>query len=202
MLIFTLCISLIPITIITSLGYFHARSTIRKETLEWMTSVAASRKISAVSVVDAKRARTVDFSSDGFIRDSLEEIEWGGIREQRAVRVLNKHLLLNKMPLDPYIVAIEVVDREGIVVASTSEAMIGRDISNEDIFTQATDSIYNRPYISKSYISPFLDKNEIDISAPITSRRGVETIGVIINHYDLTFLNEIVADRTGMGKTG
>ena len=167
-----------------------------------MTSVAASRKISAVSVVDAKRARTVDFSSDGFIRDSLEEIEWGGIREQRAVRVLNKHLLLNKMPLDPYIVAIEVVDREGIVVASTSEAMIGRDISNEDIFTQATDSIYNRPYISKSYISPFLDKNEIDISAPITSRRGVETIGVIINHYDLTFLNEIVADRTGMGKTG
>ncbi|MEE9584257.1 MAG: EAL domain-containing protein [Candidatus Brocadiales bacterium] len=202
MLVFTLCISLIPIAIITSLSYFYTRSTIKKETLEWMTSVAASRKISAVSFVDAKRARTVDFSSDGFIRDSLEEIEWGGVREQRAVRVLNKHLLLNKMPLDPYIVAIEVADREGVVVASTSEAMIGRDISNEDIFTQATDSVYYRPYISRPYLSPFLHVNEIGISVPITSRRGVETIGLIINHYDMTFLNEIVADRTGMGKTG
>ncbi len=202
LLIFTLCISLIPIAIIMTMGYFHARHTIKRETLEWMTSVAASRKLYAVSLVDAKKARTIDFSSDGFIRDSLEEIEREGFLGQETVNALNRHLLVNKMPLDPYIAAIEVVDRDGRVVAATSEAMIGRNISDQDIFTQVIDEVYSRAYVGRAHTSPFLDIKEIDISAPLTSRRGVETIGVIINHYDLTFLNEIVVDRTGMGKTG
>ncbi len=80
LLIFSLCISLIPIFAITTMGYFHATRTLKKQTLEWLTAVAESRKIHAQSFMEAKSGRAVDFGSDGFIRDTLETINRGGGR--------------------------------------------------------------------------------------------------------------------------
>jgi len=42
----------------------------------------------------------------------------------------------------------------------------------------------------------------IDVSAPLTSRRGSKTIGVLINHYYATVLDKFVANRAGMGESG
>ena len=201
LLIFALCISLIPISIITTINYFNARSTIERQTLDWLTAVAESKKVHTLSFLDSKKGRVVDFSSDGSIRDILDTISSIGTQSD-AVPVLNRHLKVNKKPLDRHITAIAVLDINGNVVASTNELWIGKDMSKENIFMSCVSKDYGEAYIGKSYNVPYLNENCIFISAPLTSRQENKTMGVIINAYDIAILDEITTKRAGMGESG
>ncbi|MCQ4575207.1 MAG: ATP-binding protein, partial [Candidatus Brocadiales bacterium] len=196
------CISLIPIVLISTLGYIHARRTLKEETLNWLTAVAESRKAQVLEFMEVKSKQAVNFGSDGFIRDKLETINGKGFLNDKAVIALNKHLSLEKMPLDTNILAIEILGMNGTTVASTNELMVGRDVSDDEIFKQGIHRKYNESYISQPHNSPVLKMKSIDVSIPITSRRGTDTIGVLVNHYDASTLNELTASRAGMGETG
>jgi signal transduction histidine kinase len=201
LLIFALSISLIPISIITTLYYFNARNTIERQTLDWLTAVAESRKVHIISFLDGKKGRVVDFSSDGFIRDSLEIISLRGILSY-AVSDLNRHLKVNKKTLDSHIMSIAVLDINGRVVASTTEEWVGKSMSRENIFMSCVTKNSGETYTGKSYNIPYLNENCIFISAPLTSKLENKTIGVIINAYEIAILNEITTKRTGMGESG
>ncbi|MGR3292378.1 MAG: sensor histidine kinase [Candidatus Scalindua sp.] len=201
LLIFALCISLIPISIITTLYYFNARSTIERQTLDWLTAVAESKKVHTLSFLDSKKGRVVDFSSDGFIRDNLEMINYRGMLSH-AVSDLNRHLKVNKKPLDSHITAIAVLDINGNVVASTNKLWIGKDMSEEDIFMSCVYKNYGGTYTGTTYNVPYLNESCIFISAPIINKQENKVLGVIINAYDIAILNEITTKRTGMGESG
>ena len=203
LLILTLCISLIPITIITVVYYLNARRTLKRQTLEGMTAIAESKRLHFLSLLKAKRSRVVDFSSDGFIRDRLDTITREDFHgKSKAVSTLNRHLSVNKKPLDTSIAEIAVLDMEGKVVASTHEAWLGKDLSEQEAFKQAIGEAYGATHVGQPRYSPFLDVNSIFVSAPLTSRNDAEKIGVIVNAYDLSALSEITTDRVGMGETG
>ena len=183
-----------------------------------------------MSFLEAKRGRTIDFSSDGFIRDSLEIISRSPAERRagrgdqssvprpsrlrlaeeprlsppryNAVINLNKHLKVNKRLLDRHILAIDIVDMDGKVISSTNETMIGKDVSEQDIYIKGISRNYGETYVDQSHKSSYMDANCIFISAPLTSKRVGETIGVIINAYALASLNDITANRVGMGETG
>ncbi|MFQ5862741.1 MAG: ATP-binding protein [Candidatus Brocadiales bacterium] len=203
LLIFGLCISLIPIALITALYYLNARNMLKKQTLGWLTAIAESRKVHVLSFVEETKGQTVAFSSDGFIRDNLEKINHAEFLDKdEAVVALNRYLSVNRKPLDRRVAAIAIIDLDGRVVASTSETWIGKDMSDQEVFTQAIGKIHSEAYIGRPHHSPYLDASCIFISAPITSKGGGEKIGVIINAYDLAALSEITANRAGMGDTG
>ncbi|MGR3176036.1 MAG: ATP-binding protein [Candidatus Scalindua sp.] len=201
LLIFALSISLIPISIITTLYYFNARSTIERQTLDWLTAVAESKKVHTLSFLDSKKGRVIDFSSDGFIRDSLEAIS-SSETQSPVVNTLIRHLEVNKKPLDRHITAIAVLDINGNVVASTNKLWLGKDMSKATIFMSCVTKNYGETYIGKSYSVPYLKENCIFISAPLTSRQEHKTMGVIINAYDIAILDEITTKRAGMGESG
>ena len=71
LLIFGLCISLIPIAIITNIYYFYASNVLKEQTFEWLKTVAEARESHVFEFIEARKARATDFASDGFIRDSL-----------------------------------------------------------------------------------------------------------------------------------
>ena len=201
LIIFAFCISLIPISTITAIYYFNSRSTVRKQILQELTAVAESKKMHTLSFIEAKKARVIDFSSDGFIRDSLEMIAHRGY-QSNAIINLKRHLKENKKPLDPHIAAIAVVDLNGKVVSSTNEKLIGKDLSKQEIFINIINKNYGETYIGQHFYSPYLNVNCIFISAPLTGRYGVETMGIIINAYDLAALEEITTNLPRLGKKG
>ncbi len=201
LIVFTLCISLIPISAITAIYYLNAKSTAEKQILQKLTAVAESKKMHIVSFIEAKKGRVIDFSSDGFIRDSLESIYQRGYQGYAGIN-LKGHLDSNKKPLDPHIMAIAIADMDGKIVASTNDAMIGKDVSKQEIFIKSIGKNYGEAYVGQSYDAPYLNASCIFIAAPLTYRYGVETIGIIINAYDLASLSEITTNRIGMGETG
>ena len=205
LLLFALCIALIPISVGTTANYLNARRALKRQITQDLTAVAEGRKAHVVAFLEAKKGRTVDFSSDGFIRDRLEEIsaEESLTLKKDISTGLNAHLLSNKKPLDPYIEGIEVVDMDGRVVAATHETMLGQDMSGQSVaFARVVDKDYTETCVGQPHFTPYLDANTICIAAPITSRKSGDTIGVIVNHYNMAFLNEVTTNRTGMGETG
>ncbi len=210
LLIFGLCISLIPIAIISTIDYFNARSIVKKQTLDLLTAVAESREIHVLEFMNGRKGRATDFASDGFIRDSLEKINRGESLEHDTAIALNRHLLRHKKPLDPSIEGIEIVDLEGTVIISDREARIGQNIPEIERLTPGENLAYMR-VIGKNYAetcvgsphhSKLLNIDSVCAAAPITSRENGEPLGVIINHYNLELLNEITTNREGMGETG
>lgn len=202
LLVFILCISLIPIAAITTIYYLNARKVLKEHTFTWMKEIAEARRNHVLAFMDAKKGRTVDFSSDGFIRDSLEKINNNEEKQETAIN-LSRHLSVNKKPLGPYIISIAVVNLRGKVVASTDKNWIGEDISNREVFTQAVkDKNHNRAYVVGPHYIPEFDTKCISIHAYLTSKDSGKPIGLILNIYDLAVLSDITARRTGMSKTG
>lgn len=205
LLLFSLCISLIPSAVITSLYYFNTRHIIKKHVLDELTALADAKKQHIISCIEAKKERTVDFSSDGLIKKRLEIVRREGVLPGKAVSVLNRHLLKNKRILDPSLLGISITDTDGTIIASTHERFVGANIASCAATSpdshQKTDIAHVN--VSPAHYSPYLDNHCISISAPIFSATSQEKIiGVIINCYDLDILNRITTDRTKLGKSG
>ncbi len=205
LILFALCISLIPIAVITTVYYLTARKVIRRQTFNDLSAIAEMKKRHILSFMDAKKDRAIDFSSDGLIKNNLETINKEGAISDVAVRTLSRHLMVHKKPLDRSIVAVAVVDTKGKVVAASDERFIGMNMSGHESLTLDVSKGTGEAGVSVSqpYFCRFYKTNCVSINAPITSAktRG-KPLGVIILCYDLDVLNQITTNRTGMGATG
>ena len=55
LLLFSLCISLIPSVVITSIYYFNTRYILKKHVLDELTALADAKKQHIISCIEAKR---------------------------------------------------------------------------------------------------------------------------------------------------
>ncbi len=141
---------------------------------------------------DSIKGRAVDFSSDGFIRDTAGEII-SGSGGSLAVQKLNEHLINNKMRLDPSIVGISVIGLKGKVIASTIPGEIGADEFSNDYFIEALKLPYKNAYISDIAERDGREKKiAIAVSAPLISRDGADLYGAIVLYYSNHKLNEFL----------
>ncbi|MGR3310259.1 MAG: sensor histidine kinase [Candidatus Brocadiales bacterium] len=202
LLVLTLCLSLTPIALITTIYHFHARNTLKKQTLDWMTSVAESRRAHIIASLESEKERISAFASDGFIRDSLKAIVHKEAFSEGLVVSLSNHLSYNKKSLDPHILEISVANKDGIVVAATNKTLIGKDISDQEAFLQAINKNQYKAGFGQPVHIPYLQADCIFFSALVTPREGGDAIGVIINTHILAALSEITISRVGMRETG
>ena len=202
LIVFSCCVSLIPLVLVMMVCYQISRKTLTKNTLNELAAIAESKRLHFNCFMAAKRDRAVDFSSDGFIRTCLDQMNREKTKKGRIGASLNRHLLEHKKPLDPHIIAVIVLDLDGKVVAASSEELMGVDMSDHEIFTMSVDKSYGMTHVVQQGCLPFLEKQCIPVSAPIVAMRVAETIGVIACIYDVSVLNCLTVNRTGMGETG
>jgi len=91
-----------------------------------------------------------------------------------------------------------VLNLDGKIVNSTDESNIGLDRSTDAYFLGTKE----RVYIKDAYYSTTTNRRSIAISAPVLDDETRECLGVLVARLDLTGLDEIACDRTGLGETG
>ena len=202
LLIFALCISLIPILVITTLFYLSARGSLEKQINQKMIVVAESKALHIEAFLKTISGRAIDFCSDGYIRDKLDIINQKVLLEQDAVVDLSSHLKNNKMPLDPDIASITVLNTTGTVVASTIKSIIGNDFSNHEEFVHIVSKNKKEVFTHRPHFQQYLNHNTMEVAAPVTSMESGQTIGIIINAYNQEIINDITSNREGMGNSG
>jgi HAMP domain-containing protein len=196
-LLFTfLMTALIPVAALGYLSYGAAKQALQEQALDDLTVIAEAKEGHLYSFLEGIKGRAADFSSDGFIRDrtrAIESLDPEDPRYGAAVSALNKHLKLNKMPLDKSIHMIAVIGLNGRIIASTAEGDIGRDESDDDYFIHGKKGVY----VSDVHISPHVAASQhpyhIAASAPLTGRETGAPLGVIVNFYDTHELDKILS---------
>ena len=201
LLIFSLCISLIPVLIITTVFYLSARKSIEQQINQKMLAMVDSKILHVEAFLKSVKVRAMDFSSDGYIRDKLDIISQEELLEQEAVIDLISHLKNNKMPLDSDIASITILNKAGTVIASTAKSVIGKNYSDHEEFLQiAGKDITLFPH--NPHLSDDLGINTLEVASPIRSMKNGETAGIIINAYNEEIIDKITNRREGMGNSG
>lgn len=195
LLAFILCVSLASIAEVTVVDYLNFRHTLKKQATEWMSEIITARKGHIQSILNMIKAKTADFSNDGYIRRYIELINVAEFLRHEHIVALN-HYLLGKIA-DPDIAAIAVVNIDGIIVASSSEKMIGVDFSDQDVFIQTT----KYGYLNTPCYSPHLGEKILYCTVPLVTELG-EKMGVLLSVWRLNVLNKITTQRTGMRESG
>lgn len=177
-LLWLLLPSILIASFVTTFWYLSASKAIKQSIIKELVLTADESKEHIQLFLEAKKGRTIDFSSDGFIRDCTEEITGKESRKEYYANTLNNHLITNKKSLDPGILEIFVADFNGKVVASTNEDHIGKDISNGKCFTEAK---FLSAFTGDPHYDNQLNTIVIDFSTVLLSKIGREAIGVIVN---------------------
>ena len=99
--------------------------------------------------------------------------------------------------LEKNIYELFILDINGKIICSSSKENIGLDKSYNDYFTEGLKATY----IKDPYYSETTGKNSIAFSAPI-SHDEENYVGVIVARMEISVLNEILEDNTGLGKFG
>jgi PAS domain S-box-containing protein len=195
-------VALIPVATLGYLSYSSAKDALEKQALEDLTLIADAKEGHLYSYIELIKGRAVDFSSDGFICDTIESLRKLDADDPYFAELqmtLNQHLKRNKMPLDRSVQLISVADMSGEVLASTDVRELGADESHVDYFVHGKNGIY----ISDLHIRPRISKGAgptVAIAAPLTSRKSGTPLGVLINFYDTDELNKILSGKFSLDK--
>lgn len=192
-------LSVIPLVLINNYSFKTYQENLIQQVSSNLEISAESREGQTFSYLESLRDRTVDFSSDGLIVESIKSINSSkmlGIdgREEllRVTRELNNHLVNNKKTADEYIVGIIIVNTDGIVVSATNELEIGRDESKDAYFTESLSGVH---YSELSNHLHFGKTNMLAVGSPIKDSRTGNLLGVIVNFFDSSELSNIFSGK-------
>jgi two-component sensor histidine kinase len=161
-------------------------------------------------LLSKRRFRVADFSSDGFIRDRVEQMAQMPPESFQISKELNTHLIVNKKRLDPDILEIAILNQEGKVIASTSQEQIGEDRSHEDYFRIPFVLLENKgPFFSDALQSAETrDTFHLVFSTLLTDRILQRPLGVIVTKVKGDILQGVLnqymyhSDKEGLGSFG
>src|SRR3989338_6880335 len=189
-------LALIPIFLVSSLSFFHARDSLEEAVLHGLKVAAAAKKAEVMEYLMGKKGRSIDFASDGFIREQAEFISAAASGEEmlRASRKLNEHLKVNKKPLDPEILEIRVLDLSGKIIG-TSEAdyLLGLgSANNQPYFLEGQYKTYIQDVSIYIYHGLGESQEVIVIGTPLRGRTSGKIIGVLANFYNLVDIKDVL----------
>jgi len=93
--------------------------------------------------------------------------------------------------LDPSFYSIFTIDSGGKIIASSNEADIGMDKSEDPYFINAR----NQTYVKPIYYSESMKQYLVSVSTPFHG-------GVLVGRISMDFLDNLTNDRRGLGETG
>ena len=175
-------------------GYLNIRSTrsdLEEEIVDKLLLLAEAKEGQIFAYLDGIESRTLDFSSDGFIRDSLKEIVKRRDSKQ-VVEVLNNHLVVNKKSLDPTLHGILVLDLKGKVVAATDEEEIGADESQDEYFQEGLKGVFTKELEEHEH---FDQQYIFVVSAPLIDKETGELLGVLLNFFEQGKLESVFSGQ-------
>ncbi|MEI6843158.1 MAG: ATP-binding protein [bacterium] len=169
-------------------------SSIRSQVYSYLYTNVESRAEHIRTFLNDEKTTGVVLAGASVYRDFLKESktssQYASIKEkinQRIKRTLDA---------DSSIVKVFIIDKKGVIVASSNSLEEGKDYSNDVYFTEGKEHVY----IKDMYMSPELQKVIYGISAPVLDDTGA-LLGISVVEYDPIDFYTIVKAVNGLGPT-
>lgn len=113
---------------------FYFKDYFKNHTFDNFQILAEMSESSYFSFIKTLGGRTVDWSSDGYIRNTVEEILKTPVKDREPlIKALNSYLKNEKIIYDSDVLIIDILDKDGIVLASSKEERVGVDEKKEEL---------------------------------------------------------------------
>ncbi len=189
LLLIIFLVALLPALVVGYVNFTHTRDLLEQQALSNLERQALLKESEVLIYLKELYTRTIDFSSDGFIRDQVEQPGNDGFSV-----ALSEHLKLNKLPLDSRIVFISAYRFNGQLVASTSDMQ-----PRVTPYLDKLHSVNKWPYLATHKVGS--GQGALDFFQPISSRLvGGERAGYLQIRYNIDLLNELVISHPAGNK--
>lgn len=176
---------LLPVFVTFVLAYNQNKAQWEERIFRETTFIAETYEGQVYQFLEMSKQRVRDFAGDCLIRRQLLKKAKGG---KFSSDITNGYLINHKLGLDKSITTIHVISLDGCVIASTNKSEIGRDFSQEAIFTHGKNSV---TIVEKNFGHSNL--TELAISAPIVDTKTNSPVGIIINFVPITEIERVLS---------
>ncbi len=191
MLFWIIVLVIIPLVLLSLIVYYRGKQIVREQLYVTLRVTADSVEGQLLELINNKKDRVRDFSSDGFIRERLKEINKQSGRPD-LVNLLNQHLTKNKKPLDNDILDIFIFDNKGRPVSGTNEERLKKGYFEPEYFFNG------RQGIGIGTIESRYAKRHFAASMPLTDLSTDDFIGVIVVLFKASTVDNILTGKTAM----
>lgn len=174
-------------------SYSRINAIVTDYSMNLLSSIGESRAKQIKLFLEGKQNRVVDFSSDGFIKNSLYDIKHGRNKEE-VMEKLSYHLTENKLPVDKHFYKVMTLGISGVVVASTDDASLGADLAGDPVFLEGR----TRPYVKSLSYDAASDVKSFVLAAPVL--RENEFVGVVVIKMLPDVLMDIMTRENNLGE--
>lgn len=176
---------LLPVLVTFTLAYNQNKALWKERILQETTFIAETYEGQVYQFLAMTKRRVQDFAGDSLIRRQLLKKARGG---KFAADTTSSYLIKHKLGLDKGINTIHILSLDGRVIASTNKSEIGRDLSNETIFTRGKDTV---TVVEKCFGHCSL--TELAISAPISDTKTGNPVGVIVSFVPIAEIESVLS---------
>lgn len=189
----TFFLSLLIGTVGASIFYSKLNVSLTDHMVRELQMISDARAEQIRLFLEGKENRVVDFSSDGFIKNSLYDIKYNRDKKETMNR-LSDHLIVNKLPVDEHFYKVFALGINGVVVASTDDVSIGQDMAGDTIFLTGK----SRPYVESLSYDNVSNVKSLVLSAPVILEN--EFVGVIVVKMLPDALMDIMAKENSLSE--
>ncbi len=186
-----LLIGLVPILILGLLSINIMKNGLQNEISSKVLNLGEAKEAQVFAYLDSIESRTIDFASEGFIKNNLEKINKGEDVPE-TTEILNNYLIINKKSLDATIGGIFIMDLNGKIVASTHNEEMGKDESKDDYFIEGSKKVFTTELRGHKH---FGLTNPLIVTTPLIDLETGEFLGVIANIFDSRKIQEILSGQ-------
>jgi len=188
-------IALLLLTVVSVTSILISRNIstniIKQQITDNLINATQSRAKHIETLLEQYRELTKMVSTGVAFRDALNE----NIAQTQRIDFVNRRIK-TMLETQEEISRIRVLDKEGIIIASSHED-IGMDKSTHEIFLKGKEGVF----ISDLHLSSFTHQYVLSTSAPILLNKQFS--GVLVINFDvIKKLFKITTNRAGLGQTG
>ncbi|OGG43143.1 hypothetical protein A3G50_01840 [Candidatus Jorgensenbacteria bacterium RIFCSPLOWO2_12_FULL_42_11] len=133
----------------------YIKNIIKNNVINNFQILAELSESSYFGFVRALEVRIIDWSSDSYIRNTTEDILETPVKDREPlVKALNSYLKNEKIIYDPEVIIIDILDKDGVVAASSRDERIGVDEKKEELelnavrFTEAIKADFGQAFMT------------------------------------------------------
>lgn len=188
-------ISLVLSIILINYSSYHYTKDLTEQSYENLKGIVISRTNHVETFLEEQKDKISIASGSALFEDTLKlnQNKLSLVEQEKFDRDLEEIIKHNREFFEIFI-----LNKNGVITASSNREEIGDDKSKELYF------IYGKEesYITSIHYSFSNKKNIFIVSAPITKHETNELLGVIVARVESEVLDEIVLDTTGLGELG
>ena len=183
-------------SILTPVFYTIATDNLKDSIYSNLKEVAQSRASAVEIFLDSGKESIRQLSESIIIKKFLLADKTEANYRQRSEDVIQR--LRGTANIMRYTYGVFILDRNGIVVASSEPSDIGKDKSGNLYFLEGKKGVF----IKDAYTSQTRRVASISFSAPVYGGSDINWLGVVVSRMRMTAIDKILEENTELGETG